>query len=82
VEQGKEKRPVAMRSAIIALGVSLGTLVGGVFRECFHADRGECSATSSTLWLPWLASFIAAWAVIALATWALNVHAEGLKRNK
>jgi len=70
--QDAKRRSVALRSAFIAGGVSLGILGGAVFRECVHLDRGECSLSSYTLWLSWMGSFAAAWIVVAAATWALE----------
>jgi len=70
--QTPRQRSVAARSALIAAGVSLGILFGAAVRECFVLDRGECTFTSPTLWLSWVASFVGVWLVVAAATWALE----------
>jgi hypothetical protein len=70
-KDGKQSS-IAVKSAMIAAGVSLGVLAGAVFRECVHFDRGECSPTNPTLWLTWVASFFGVWAVVATMTWFLE----------
>jgi hypothetical protein len=63
------------KSALTALGVSLGTLFGQYASECL-SERGVCSFNNPTLWLVWAAAFFGAWGAIAAVMWALNRHRQ------
>lgn len=69
----EKKTSVAARSALIAIGVSLGVLIGQFARECI-TGHGVCSFNSPTLWLIWAAAFLGAWGAIAVAMWGLERH--------
>jgi hypothetical protein len=73
--QDRKKTSVMARSALIALGVSLGTLFGQYTRECL-SERGVCSFINPIMWLVWLAAFLGAWAAIGAGLWALNRHRQ------
>jgi hypothetical protein len=70
-----KKASVMATSALTALGVSLGTLLGQYARECL-SEHGVCSFNNPTLWLVWAAAFLGAWAAIGAALWALNRHRQ------
>ena len=69
----RKQSSVAARSALIAAGVSLGTLVGQLAGACL-SERGVCTLNNPTLLVYWAVTFFGAWIVLALAMWALNRH--------
>jgi len=64
---------VAARSALIAGGVALGALVGRVVGGCL-SERGVCGLDGPSPFVYGAVTFFGAWAVLALALWALRRH--------
>jgi hypothetical protein len=66
---------VTVKSALIAGGVSLGTLVGRIGGECL-SERGVCTLTNPTPFIYCAVTFFGGWLVLAAAMWALNRHRQ------